>query len=98
MADITNSINNTDTSTPAYMLTTVDNPYSPFTQYRQWLVWDDTRGYNTGGLLARILVTSDELSDADQAVARNNAIDEVVNENVLGLFRKVSRSDFNFEK
>lgn len=91
---VPSSFDRTDASTPEYMLTTVDNPYNPFTQFRQWLVWDDAQGYNTSGLLARILVTSDELSDADQAVALNNAIDEVVRENVLGLFRKVSRSSF----
>lgn len=84
-----------EASTPNYMLTTVDNPYSPFTQFREWLVWDESHGYNTSGLLARIVVTSDELSVADQVVARNNAIDEVVSENVSGLFLKVSRSFYD---
>ena len=76
------------------MLTTVDNPYNPFTQFREWLVWDESKGYHTSSLLARVIITSDELSEADQVVARNNAIDEVVKENVLGLFRKVSHSSF----
>ncbi len=94
MTEAIDDSTNTEASTPAYMLTTVDNPYNPFTEFREWLTWDDSRGYGTCGLLARILVTSDELTDADQAVARNDAIDEVVRENVLGLFRKVSRESF----
>lgn len=76
------------------MLTTVDNPWNPFTQFPEWFAWDDGHGYNSSGLLARVLVTSNELSDADQAFALNSAIDEVVRENVTGLFRKVSRESF----
>ena len=73
-----------------YMLTTVDNPFSPFTQFDEWYAFDEAAGYRTTSFLARIVVTSDELSEADQNVAIDNAIDEIVKENVLGLYRKVS--------
>lgn len=73
------------------MLTTVDNPYDPFTQFDAWLSYDTVSGYHTLGLLARIAKTSDELSEADQSRAIENAIDEIVYENVLGIFRKVTR-------
>jgi hypothetical protein len=84
----------TDTSDmpTEYMLTTIDNPFDPFTQFDQWFQWDESAGYHTSSLLARITMSSDELSEADQAVAIQNAIDEVVNENVSGMFRKVSRT------
>lgn len=75
-----------------YMLTTVDNPFDPFTQWREWLSWDTSRGYHTPGLLARIAKTSDELSEADQHDAVQDAIDEVVRENVSGMHRKVQRT------
>jgi hypothetical protein len=73
------------------MLTTVDNPYDPFTQYDDWYTFDRRMGYHTPSFLARIVITSDELSDADQAEAIEAAIDEIVRENVLGIYKKVTR-------
>jgi hypothetical protein len=72
-----------------HMLTTVDNPYDPFTHYSEWYAWDTAAGYNTCGLLARIVVTSDDLSETDQDAAIEEAIDEIVKENVSGVHRKV---------
>lgn len=73
-----------------HMLTTVDNPFNPFTEYDDWFAWDEEAGYNTSSFLARIVLSSDELSDADQSLAIEQAIDEIIEENVLGLYRKVS--------
>jgi hypothetical protein len=77
-----------------HMLTTVDNPFSPFTQFDEWFAFDTSKGYNSSGLLARIVITSDELSEADQSVAIENGIDEIVRENVSGMHRKVVADDF----
>ena len=73
------------------MLTTTDNPYDPFDDYDEWYAYDNSKGYNTPGLLARITITSDELSEPDQYLAIDQAIDEIVLENVSGIFKKVSR-------
>jgi hypothetical protein len=74
-----------------HMLTTVDNPFDPFTQFDEWNRFDEDRGYYTTALLARIVLTSDELSQADQDVAIELGIEEIVQENVLGLYKKVSQ-------
>lgn len=74
-----------------YMLTTVDNPYDPFTQFNEWYVWDEKAGYHTLSYLGRVLVTSHELSQADQDAATTQAIDEIVRNNV-GLYKKVVAS------
>jgi|SRR3954454_6418825 hypothetical protein len=76
---------------PEYMLTTVDNPYDPFTEWDEWFAWDMNAGYHTPGLLARIGMVSNDLSEGDQFLAVQDAIDEIVKENVLGVFRKVKR-------
>lgn len=76
------------------MLTTVDNPYSPFTEYDKWFQFDRDKGYNTCGLLGRIARSSHELSDADEDLAIELAMQEIVRENVYGVHRLVSRSDF----
>lgn len=86
--------NSQENTTTEYMLTTVDNPYDPFTQWDEWYAFDEGRGYCTSGLLARIALLSDELSEADQALAIRQAQDEIIQENVSGLHRKVSRDSF----
>lgn len=73
-----------------HMLTTVDNPWNPFTHWDEWYAFDEGAGYKTTAFLARVVITSDELSDADQHLAIEQAIDEIVTENVLGIYRKVS--------
>jgi hypothetical protein len=75
------------------MLTTVDNPFNPFTQYEQWYWWDYHAGYHTPGVLARQTISSNDLSEADQTSAINQAIDEIVQENVSGVHKKVTRED-----
>jgi hypothetical protein len=73
-----------------HMLTTVDNPWNPFTHFDEWYAYDAACGYHTTSFLARIVRTSDELSDADQSLAIEQAIDEIVEENVNGLYQKVT--------
>lgn len=73
-----------------YMLSTIDNPYNPWLQWDEWYAWDAQAGYHTPGYLARIAVNSDELSESDQDLADEQAIDEIVRENILGVYTKVS--------
>lgn len=75
-----------------HMLTTIDNPYNPETQWDDWYQFDSSHGYDTPGLLARMTITSDELSELDQDLAREEAIDEIIRENVLGVLKKVKVS------
>ena len=76
---------------PEVMLTTVDNPFSPFTQWNEWYAFDEAQGYHTCGYLARIAKSSDELSQVDENLAILSAIDEIVKLNLLGIYRKVMR-------
>jgi hypothetical protein len=81
-----------DTEPVEYMLTTVDNPFDPFTRFDEWLEYDMRLGYNTSAFLARVSKVSNDISEPDQALAIQNAIDEIVSENVSGMWRKVSRN------
>jgi hypothetical protein len=73
------------------MLTTIDNPHSPFDNFSAWYAYDVASGYHTSAFLARIVVVSDQMSEVDQNLAVEQAIDEVVQENVLGIYRKVTK-------
>lgn len=77
-----------------YMLTTVDNPYSPFTQFDEWYSYDLSQGYDTCGYLARIAATSNDLSESNNSYAIDQAIDEIVRLNVLGIYKKVTKEDY----
>lgn len=73
-----------------HMLTTIDNPFDPFTQYDEWLAFDGRQGHDTLSLLARVVITSDDLSEEDQNFATEQAINEIVSEDPLLIYRKVS--------
>lgn len=54
-----------------WLLTTVDNPYSPFDDFKRWYMEDLNLGYNTCGLIARLSNPSDDFNDdSDVAVMR----------------------------
>lgn len=73
------------------MLTTIDNPFNPFDDYDSWFAFDTRVGHHTASYLARVVVTSDNMSEPDQRLAIEHAIDEIIDENVNGLYTKVTR-------
>lgn len=73
------------------MLTTIDNPYDPFDNFDEWKAFDESKGYYTCEYLARIAKTSDELSQADEDLAIDEAIDEILKMNILGIYKKVTK-------
>jgi hypothetical protein len=81
----------TEVQVTEYMLTTVDNPFDPFTQFDEWLTYDTKMGYHSASFLDRIARVSNELSIPDQEKAIQDAIDEIVSENVSGMWKKVAR-------
>jgi hypothetical protein len=75
------------------MLTTIDNPFNPFTQFDDWLAYDELKGYNTCAYLARIVKSSEELSALDEEMAIDSAIDEIISYNILGIYEKVFKQE-----
>jgi hypothetical protein len=75
----------------ASMISTSDNPFNPFDDYDAWFNWDMVKGYHTPSLLDRLMVTSDQLSDSDQAADLEDAIDRLVDLNPNGMIIKVTR-------
>ncbi len=74
---------------PEMMLTTIDNPFSPFTQWDEWKRYDEDKKYYTCSYLARIAKTSDDLSEADYNKAIDDAIEEIISLNINGMYTKV---------
>ena len=76
------------------MITTIDNPYNPFTQFDDWYAFDESKGYHTCSYLARIAKTSNELSERENLIEQEKAIDEIISLNLLGIYKRVKESDF----
>lgn len=73
------------------MLTTIDNPYDPFDDFKSWFKYDVEHGYNTCGYLARITKTTDQFTDLENAIEIENAIDEIIEHDFLNIYVKVKR-------
>lgn len=72
-------------------LTTIDNPYNYFTQFKEWLDYDTLMGYGTPQYLARIAKLANDLSDEEEQKEIESAIDSIIEWN--GKFYKKVYSD-----
>ena len=75
------------------MLTTIDNPYSPFEQFDLWLLFDKEKGYNTCEYLARIVNLTNDMSEKEIEVATDKAIDDIIVNDPFGIYKKVTSED-----
>lgn len=76
-----------------YALTTVDNPYNPFTDFDNWLRFDMDKEYNSCALLGRIAKTSEQLTEEENSEEIGNAIDEIIKYDFQNLYKKVVLDD-----
>ena len=74
------------------MLTTFDNPYNPFSQFKNWFLFDVEKGYDSCGYLARIAHLADGMSEDEQNEEIEHAIDEIIALDFLGIYTKVYRN------
>ena len=70
-------------------LTTVDNPYNPFEQFTSWLLYDEEKGYHTCAYLGRIARTSIQLTEDENDLEVERAIDEIIKYDFRNIYRKV---------
>lgn len=59
-------------------ITTFDNPFDYFTQFKQWLDYDRLKGYYTLEYVARIAKLANDLSDEQEQEEIENAIDAII--------------------
>lgn len=77
-----------------FAITTTDNPFSPFTQFREWYKFDIEHGYYTSEWLAKLSSASNGLSESLNEMSDENAIDEMIRLNLTGKYKKVTRKDY----
>lgn len=73
------------------MLTTIDNPYNPFTHFREWYIYDVKQGYNTCGLIARLTpYNTEDLSPGEMQADLDAVYDRIIkNVDFRGIYKKV---------
>ncbi len=86
-------------------LTTMDNPYNPFTQFKEWLSYDIQMGYFTCELLARTVKNIPHaLTDEENNFFIEEAIDEILKDEYVSRqgkqidYIKVYEKDFDPNK
>ena len=75
-------------------LTTIDNPYSPFSQYDDWYNYDLEKGYDCCGYIDRMSfgrLDSASFSEEEENKVIESIIDEIVTTDPTGLFIKVEK-------
>lgn len=73
------------------LVTTTDNPYSPFTDWEKWLLEDTRLGYDTCSLLARMAIAGEEFDDDEDSFV----MERLIELNPYGKHIMVQRADYN---
>ena len=73
------------------MLTTIDNPFNPFEDFTSWFLFDIEKGYNSCGKVMRIAKLSDDLTEKEEDLEIERAIDEIIKYDPLDVYKKVTR-------
>lgn len=68
------------------MLTTIDNPYNPFTHWDEWLKFDRDQDYYTNEYLARVADTDVSMSNEENDRATRAAMVDIVKYNPTKLW------------
>ena len=69
-------------------LTTFDNPFDPFTQFDSWLLFDKEMNHNCCELLDDFAQTSDQLSEEENEIEIERAIDEIIKYDLTNTYKK----------
>lgn len=72
-------------------LTTIDNPYDPFEQFTSWYLFDEEKGYHSSAYLGRVARTSDLLSEEENDLEVERAIDEIIKYDFRNIYKKVKQ-------
>ena len=72
-----------------FALTTIDNPFNPFDDYKSWLSFDKEHHYDSSERLMRIAQITDEMSMVEIEKELERAIDEIIKYDILNVYQKV---------
>lgn len=68
------------------MLTTFDNPFNPFVDFRSWYMYDCEMQHNTCGRLARLVDVNSEMTEKEIDEAKQEAMNFIIKYDLEGIF------------
>lgn len=74
-----------------HRLTTIDNPFNPFTEFDEWFSFDCDHGYNCCGKLARFIDDRPNMTEKEEKEANEEAIDKFLSIDFTGIYCKIDR-------
>lgn len=81
-----------ETTDEELMITTIDNPYNPKTEYDKWRQYDMDNGHNTEEFIARLVDMEDDFDVDDELKVNeltNKVIQDIINLDVIGTYTLV---------
>ena len=78
-----------------YMLSTLDKPYNPYTNWKEWYNFDCQKGYYSCAYLAREFEAMNPryITEEQKVKLIQKAIQNILDNDVLGIFCKVSKDE-----
>ena len=75
-----------------FMLTTIDNPFNYFDDFRSWYYFDIMKGYNCCDRLARVANLQDDMTQKERDEEIERAIDTIILHDFRNIYKKVSKT------
>ena len=76
-----------------YMLTTFDNPFNPFVDFKSWYMFDCEKRHNSSSRLARLVDINNEMTEKEINEEQNRAIDLMLKYDFVGEYFKGTEED-----
>ena len=71
------------------MLSTNDNPFNPFKDFDSWFMFDIDKGYNSCGRMMRIAKLESDMTQEEENLEVERAIDEIIKYDITDTYIKV---------
>ena len=70
-------------------ITTIDNPFDPFDDSSNWLMFDIEKGYNTNSKVARLVNLTNDMTEKEELEEIERAIDRLIEIDPLDIYKKI---------
>lgn len=77
------------------MLTTFDNPFNPFVDFKSWYMFDCEQGYNTCSRIARLIDEDSEMTDKEAEEERIRVIEFMLKYDLEGKYFKGTQKEID---
>lgn len=74
-------------------ITTIDNPFNPFTEFDSWFAFDTEKGYYTSSRVARLTHLTDDMTEKEESEEIERAIDRLIEIDPLDIYKKIECED-----